>query len=72
MVIRLYQDLVGDWIVSQCRGRLQTSDRQEYTQTIFSSYGEARRLVLLLNKQHRKQGYKTSGVTETQLGFQFD
>ncbi len=71
-VIRLYQDLVGDWIVSQCRGSLQTAHRQEYTHTILASYAEARSLVLLLNKQHRQQGYKTSVVTETQLDFQFD
>lgn len=70
-MIRLYQDLVGDWIVSQSRGILQTS-KQEYTQNILPSYAEARRLVLLLNKEHRQKGYKTSGMTEIQLGFQFD
>lgn len=72
IVIRLYQDLVGDWIVSQSRGQLQTSARQVCLQTIFASYSEARSLVLSLNKQLRQLGYKTAGITEEQLGFSFE
>ncbi|BBB29194.1 conserved hypothetical protein [Neptunomonas japonica JAMM 1380] len=72
LVIRLYQDLVGDWIVSQSRGRLQSTIKQEYMRSILTSYSEARSLVLSLNKQQRKLGYKTMGITEKQLGFQFD
>ncbi len=63
---------MGDWIVSQSRGRLQSTIKQEYNRSILPTYIEARTLVLTLNKQQRKLGYKTMGITETQLGFQFD
>lgn len=71
-VVRLYQDLVGDWIVSQYGVSLQSTNQQEYSQTILPTYTEARHFMLLINKQHRQQGYKVSRTSETQLDFQFD
>ncbi|QEQ97174.1 hypothetical protein [Neptunomonas concharum] len=72
LIIRLYQDLVGDWVVSESRGHLQAHSGHECTRTILTSYLEARRLVLSLNKQNRQLGYKKTATAEEQLGFQFD
>lgn len=72
LVIRLYQDLVGDWVVSESRGQFQVPTRTEYSRTILHSYQEARQMVLSLSKQLRCEGYKKTIASEEQLGFQFD
>lgn len=72
LVVRLYQDLVGDWIISEQRGRYLSSVNQVSTQRVYPTYKEARSTLLLLNKQYRQLGFKISDISEEQLGFRFE
>lgn len=72
LVIRLYQDLVGDWVVSQSRGTVLSCSRQECERTILPSYQEARSMVLSLSREQRKQGFKKTASDEEQLSLRFD
>jgi hypothetical protein len=72
LVIRLYQDLVGDWVVSQTRGIVQSTHKEVCTHTVMNDYMLARSLVISLNKEMRAQGYKKTISSEEQLGFRFE
>ncbi len=72
LTIRLYQDLVGDWVVSESRGQLLQEHPPPCKRTILSSYQEARSMVISLNKAQRQLGYKKTGIVEEQLDLNFD
>lgn len=72
LTIRLYQDLVGDWVVSESRGELLQEQSPHCKRTILPSYQEARSMVIALNKTHRQLGYKKTGIVEEQLDLNFD
>ncbi len=69
-IIRMYQDLFGDWIVAQSWGnsQAQTSDCSE---TVAPSYQEARLQVRGLRKELKAKGFRHVARKETQLGFEF-
>ncbi len=69
-VIRLYRDLVGDWIVSQCWGNC-AQGTSAAAETIVTSYEAGRALLKELNRQQKANGYRPAGREETQLGFDF-
>ena len=68
--IRVYQDLMGDWVVTQCWGHCD-QDEGAYSHTVVESFDDARRMVKQLNLSHRKRGYRKDGQVEEQLGFDF-
>lgn len=69
LIIRLYQDLAGDWVVSETRGA--HPETPHYTHTLFASYLEARQQVIATSRQQRKLGYCKTGVKEEQLTLDF-
>lgn len=69
-IIRMYQDLVGDWIVAQSWG-CAFDDKNECLQTVASSYQDARRLVRKTRKDLKAKGFRHVARKETQLGFEF-
>jgi spore germination protein YaaH len=70
-IVRLYQDLVGDWILSQSWGD-RAANEATVTHTVLHSYKEARRLLSSIARQQRKRGYRHTGQSEEQLGFDFN
>ncbi|WP_415903342.1 hypothetical protein ACMXYR_06305 [Neptuniibacter sp. QD29_5] len=70
-IVRMYQDLVGDWIVTQSWGN-STDDKNECNQTVAKSYQDARFLVREIRKQLKCEGFRLIARKETQLGFEFD
>jgi hypothetical protein len=72
LVIRLYQDLVGDWVVSECRGKYLSQQKENYTKTVLKDYQRARERVKSINQEMRHQGFKTLFSSEQQLGLPFE
>ena len=70
-IVRMYQDLVGDWIVTQSWGN-STDDKNECNQTVAKSYQDARFIVREIRKQLKSEGFRLIARKETQLGFEFD
>jgi len=70
-IVRMYQDLVGDWIVTQSWGN-STDDKNECNQTVAKSYQDARFIVRDIRKQLKSEGFRLIARKETQLGFEFD
>ncbi len=69
-IVRMYQDLIGDWIVTQSWGNAAL-DISSCRYTVASSYDEARKLVRKLSKQLKADGFRRLARQETQLGFDF-
>ncbi|GGO81115.1 hypothetical protein GCM10011348_19420 [Marinobacterium nitratireducens] len=69
-IVRLYQDLVGDWILSQSWGDC-LSDESGISHTVLPSYQEARRLLRTIAREQRLRGYRHEDRSEVQLGFDF-
>jgi hypothetical protein len=72
LVIRLYQDLVGDWVVSECRGKYLSQQKESVSITVVTDYQCARERVKEINQEMRAQGYKTLFSSEQQLGLPFE
>lgn len=70
-IVRMYQDLVGDWIVTQSWGN-SSDDKNECNQTVAKSYQDARFIVREIRKQLKSEGFRLVDRKETQLGFEFD
>ncbi len=69
-IVRMYQDLVGDWIVAQSWGN-STECKNACTQTVTPSYQDARLQVREIRKQLKSKGFRLIARQETQLGFEF-
>ncbi|NVK44078.1 MAG: hypothetical protein HWE39_22775 [Oceanospirillaceae bacterium] len=69
-IVRLYQDLVGDWILSQSWGDC-LSDESNISHTVLPSYQEARRLLRVIAREQRQRGYRHEDRNEVQLRFDF-
>lgn len=69
-IVRMYQDLVGDWIVTQSWG-CNTQDNNACSQTVSTSYQDARLTVREIRKQLKAKGFRHVARKETQLGFEF-
>ncbi|KXJ56899.1 MAG: hypothetical protein AXW15_01570 [Neptuniibacter sp. Phe_28] len=67
----MYQDLVGDWIVTQSWGDY-TENKCACNQTVSTSYQDARLMVREIRKQLKRKGFRHVARKETQLGFEFD
>ncbi|WP_432695819.1 hypothetical protein ACQUQP_14925 [Marinobacterium sp. YM272] len=68
-VIRIYRDLVGDWIVEQCWGDTFSSHQ---SRTLVDSRQAARALMLQINREQRSQGFRRCVSGEEQLDFGFE
>lgn len=71
-IIRVYQDLVGDWIVTQCWGHSAREDDGSVCHTVAQSYRDARDLARQLNEKQRIKGFIEIRNREEQLGLSFD
>lgn len=69
--MRLYQDLIGDWIVTQCWGD-NTCDESTVTHTVAPSYQAARVMLKEICREHKAQGFHPAKRDEIQLGFDFN
>lgn len=69
-IVRMYQDLLGDWIVTQSWGNAAL-DICSCRHNVASSYDEARKFVRKLSKQRKADGFRRLARQETQLGFDF-
>jgi hypothetical protein len=69
-IVRLYQDLIGDWIVTQCWGDAACT-KSTVTHTVTRSYQDARTLLKQLNREHKQRGFRAARRDEIQLGFDF-
>lgn len=68
-VIRIYRDLIGDWIVEQCWGNGISSHQ---SRTLVESRQAARAMLLQINREQRRQGFHRSAPGEEQLTFGFE
>ncbi|MBR9827277.1 MAG: hypothetical protein GYB41_01275 [Oceanospirillales bacterium] len=69
LVVRIYRDLVGDWVVTQCWGnRLDTG---AYSHTLVESYSDALELLREIGREQRQLGFRRKQGREEQLGFDF-
>ncbi|TCK02543.1 hypothetical protein [Marinobacterium mangrovicola] len=68
-VIRIYRDLVGDWVVEQCWGNPNASHQSH---TLVDSRQAARAMMLQINREQRKLGFRRCVTGEEQLDFGFD
>jgi putative component of membrane protein insertase Oxa1/YidC/SpoIIIJ protein YidD len=68
-VIRIYRDLVGDWIVEQCWGNATSSHQ---CRTLVESREAARAMLLQINREQRRLGFRRSTPGEEQLAFGFE
>lgn len=68
-VIRIYRDLVGDWVVEQCWGDTQGSQQSH---TLVDSRQAARSLMFQINREQRRLGFHRTAPGEEQLDFGFD
>lgn len=66
----MYQDLVGDWIVTQSWGS-NADDKKACNQTVSTSYQDARLVVREIRKELKAKGFRHVARKETQLGFEF-
>ncbi len=69
LVVRIYRDLVGDWVVTQCWGNNRGSST--YTHTLASSYSDALELLREIGREQRQRGFRRKQCREEQLGFDF-
>ena len=69
-IVRLYQDLIGDWVVTQCWGDSTCND-STVTHTVTHSYQAARDLLKQINREQKKLGFRSAKRDEIQLGFDF-
>ncbi len=67
-IVRLYRDLVGDWIVSQCWGN-SSQGTSASTKTVVQTYQEGRSLLKEINQQQKTAGYRAADRDEIQLDF---
>lgn len=68
-VVRIYRDLVGDWIVEQSWGNPEVQNLQR---ELVSSYREARTVLLSINRQLKAGGFKRTPQSEVQLDLLFE
>lgn len=69
LVVRIYRDLAGDWVVTQCEGNRLTP--KCYHQTLTPSYQAALQLLRQISREQRQRGYRRTAAHEEQLGFDF-
>ncbi len=69
LVVRIYRDLVGDWVVSECWG--SPNDSGDCRHTLVDSYAEALERLRDIGREQRQRGFRRQQVREEQLGFDF-
>lgn len=69
LVIRIYRDLVDDWIVEQTWNDIRGDSQQ--SRTLVDSFRSARAMLLQINRRQRLLGYRRTVSGEEQLGFDF-
>ncbi|GAA0784361.1 hypothetical protein GCM10009109_02550 [Marinobacterium sediminicola] len=69
LVVRIYRDLVGDWVVTQCWGNNQGSS--SFNHTLVNSYSDALELLREIGREQRQLGFRRKQGREEQLGFDF-
>ncbi|MFW1677194.1 hypothetical protein ACFVYJ_05355 [Pontibacter sp. JAM-7] len=66
----IYQDLMGDWIITRCWGDTCSGNSQA-RHKIAGSLPAARQELKRIARRCRHQGYQPYDSDETQLGFEF-
>ncbi|MBY4678110.1 hypothetical protein [Marinobacterium arenosum] len=69
-IVRMYQDLMGDWIITQSWGHCG-EDEGEFSHTVAGSYDHARALLNRINQQQRARGFQLNERREEQLWLDF-
>ncbi|WP_328515979.1 hypothetical protein [Marinobacterium weihaiense] len=69
LVVRIYRDLVGDWVVTQCWG--SSGEPGAYSHTLVDSYSDALELLREIGREQRQRGFRRKQSREEQLGFDF-
>lgn len=67
--MRIYRDLAGDWVVTQCEG--SHLKPEYYHQTLTPSYQAALHMLRQISREQRRRGFRRTAAHEEQLGFDF-
>jgi len=70
-IVRMYQDLVGDWVVTQCAGHSGHDDEGFVSHTVADSYEQARMMLDEIHQQQQAAGFDRSPNPEVQLPLNF-
>ncbi|MDF2182772.1 hypothetical protein [Neptuniibacter sp. CAU 1671] len=66
----VYQDLMGDWIITRSWGDTVT-EKSTVKHQVMPSFHDARQALKRTARYCRRQGYQPCSKDETQLGFNF-
>ena len=69
LVVRIYRDLAGDWVLARCEGHQLTPEY--YQHTLLPSYQAALQLLRQISREQRQRGFRRTAASEEQLGFDF-
>lgn len=69
-IVRLYQDLMGDWVLTESWGN-SVSDQGAYNHTVFHCYHEARDHLREISKKQKSLGFKKTVSKEQQFELDF-
>jgi len=70
-IVRLYQDLVGDWVITQCWGHSSCEDEGFVSHTVADSYEQACLLLEEIKRQQQRDGFARLPDREEQLPLNF-
>lgn len=70
LVVRIYRDLAGDWVLTQCEGERLTP--KYYQQTLLPSYQAALQLLRQISREQRQRGFRRAAAHEEQLDLDFN
>lgn len=69
-IVRLYQDLMGDWVLSESWGNTQ-NNRDSVNHTIYHCYHEARAQIRVISRRQKSLGFKKTVSKEQQIELDF-
>jgi len=69
-IVRLYQDLMGDWVLSESWGN-SLSNKGSVNHTIFHCYHEARGQLREISRRQKALGFKKTVSKEQQIELDF-
>jgi len=70
-IVRLYQDLVGDWVITQCWGHTGCEDEGAVSHTVADSYEQACLMLDEITHQQQLKGFDRHPNREEQLSLNF-
>ncbi|WP_271270612.1 hypothetical protein [Aliamphritea hakodatensis] len=69
-IVRLYQDLVGDWVLSESWGNSLNQDNA-FNHTVYHCYHEARHRLREIGREKKQLGFKKTAAKEQQIELDF-